>query len=123
MNTSSELQEICKIVQSTLEFYITFRSAGFEFGGKFDVNNHSIEVKYYSTTPYCIQMAEFHIKDKQDMQYFLATSLTSGTSEIWEIKIFTTQSFQGYPNIPKENKLWKVSNRSYTKPSEAVQTL
>ena len=72
MNTSSELQEICKIVQSTLEFYnITFRSAGFEFGGKFDVNNHSIEVKYYSATPYCIQMAEFHIKDKQDMQYFL----------------------------------------------------
>ena len=72
MNTSSELQEICKIVQSTLEFYnITFRSAGFEFGGKFDVNNHSIEVKYYSTTTYCIQMAEFHIKDKQDMYYFL----------------------------------------------------
>ena len=47
MNTSSELQEIHKIVQSTLEFYnTTFRSAGFEFGGKFDVNNYSIELKY-----------------------------------------------------------------------------
>ena len=75
MNTSisktSELEEICKRVQSTLEFYnIIFRSVGFEFGGKFDVNNHSIELKYYSVTPYCIQMAEFHIKGKQDMQYF-----------------------------------------------------
>ena len=55
VNTSSELQEIHEIVQSTLEFYnTTFRSAGFEFGGKFDVNNHSIELKYYSATPYCI---------------------------------------------------------------------
>ena len=49
----------------------TFRSARFEYGGKFDINNHSIELKYYSATPYSIQMAEFHIKDKQDMQYFL----------------------------------------------------
>ena len=76
MNTSitknSELQEIHKIVQSTLEFYnTTFRSARFEFGGKFDINNHSIEPKYYSATPYCIQMAEFHIKDKQEMKYIL----------------------------------------------------
>ena len=69
MNTSSELQEICKIVQSTLKFYNTsFRSAGFEFGRKFYVNNHSIELKYYSGTPYCIQIAELHIRD---MQYFL----------------------------------------------------
>ena len=72
MSTSSEPQEICKIVQSALEFYnTTYRSAGFEFGGKFDVNNHSVELKYYSATPYCIQMAEFHTKDRQDMQYFL----------------------------------------------------
>ena len=55
-------------MQSTLEFYNTpFRSAGSKFGRKFDVKNHSIELKYYSATPYCIQMAEFHIKDKQDM--------------------------------------------------------
>ena len=76
MNTSvtktSEHQEIGKIVQSTLEFYnTTFMSVGFEFGGKVDINNHSIELKYYSATPYCIQMTEFHIKDKQDRQYFL----------------------------------------------------
>ena len=59
-------------MQSALEIYnATFRWTGFKFGGKFDVNNHSIELKYYSATPYCIQMAEFHIKDKQDMQYFL----------------------------------------------------
>ena len=65
---TSELHEICKIMQSILEFYnTTFRSTGFEFGGKFDVNNHSIELKYYSATPYYIQMAEFHIKDKQDV--------------------------------------------------------
>ena len=72
MNTSSKRQEIHKIVQSTPEFYnTTFRSAGFEFGGKLDVNNHSIELKYYSAIPYCIQTVEFHIKDKQDMWYFL----------------------------------------------------
>ena len=69
MNTSrtktSELEEIHKIVQSTLEFYnTTFRSARFESDRKFDINNHSIELKYYSATPYCILMAEFHIKDK-----------------------------------------------------------
>ena len=58
---TSELQEIHKIVQSTLEFYnTTLRSAKFEFGEKFDVNNHSIELKKYSAAPYCIQMAGFH---------------------------------------------------------------
>ena len=68
----AELEEICKIVQHTLDCYnTTFRSAGFDFEGKFEVNNNSIELKYYSATPYCIQMAEFHIKDRQDMQYFL----------------------------------------------------
>ena len=69
---TSELEEICKIVQSTLDFYnTTFRSVGFDLGGKFEVNNYSIELTYYLAIPYCIQMAEFHIKDKQDMQYFL----------------------------------------------------
>ena len=70
---TSELEEICEIAQSTLDFYnTTFTTAGFEFSGKFDINSHFIELKYYSATPYCIQMAEFHIKDKQDMQYFLS---------------------------------------------------
>ena len=66
---TSELEEICKTVQSTLDFYnTTFRSVGFELGGgEFEVYNHSTELKYYSVTPYCKQMAEFHIKDKQDM--------------------------------------------------------
>ena len=68
----SELEEICQIVRTTLDFYnTTFRSVGFEFGGKFDINNHSIDLKYYSAILYCIQMAEFLIKEKQDMQYFL----------------------------------------------------
>ena len=63
MNTSrtktSEHEEIHKIVKSTLEFYNTnFGSTGFKFGGKFDVNNHSIELKYYSATPYCIQKVD-----------------------------------------------------------------
>ena len=76
MNTSrsktSELEEIHKILQTTLEFYnTTFRPARFGFEGKFDINNQSIELKYYSGTPCCIQMAEFYIKDKKDMQYFL----------------------------------------------------
>ena len=67
-----ELEEMKKIVQCTLDFYnTTFRSVGFDFGGKLEVNNMSIELKYYSATPFCIQMAEFHIKDKKDMQYFL----------------------------------------------------
>ena len=52
---TSDLEENHKILQSTLEFYnTTFRSVGFEFGGKFDINNHSIKLKYYSATPYCI---------------------------------------------------------------------
>ena len=76
MNTSrsktSELEEICKILETTLEFYnTTFRSTGFEFGGKSDINNQSIELKCYSGTPYCIQMAECYIKGKEDMQYLL----------------------------------------------------
>ena len=67
-----KLEEIHKIVQSTLDFYnTTFRSVEFNFRGKFEVNNKSIELKYYSATPYCIQMAEFNIKDKKNMQYFL----------------------------------------------------
>ena len=72
ITTTSELKEIHKMVQSTLELHtITFMSARFQFRGKFEVNNHSIVLKYYPATYYCIQMAEFHIKDKHDMQYFL----------------------------------------------------
>ena len=61
MNTSitktSELEEICQIVRTTLDFYKnTFRPVGFEFRGKFDINDHSIDLKYYSATPYCIEM-------------------------------------------------------------------
>ena len=49
---TDELEEICKIVQSTLDFYnTTFRSVGFQFGGKFEANNNSIELKYYYATP------------------------------------------------------------------------
>ena len=103
-------------MQSTLEFYNTiFRSVGFEFGGIFDVNNHSIELKYYSATPYCIQMAEFHIKDKQDMQYFWTTSPVEQVEEVKyeKLKALLHSPFQGYPNPLKENTLWKASNGSH----------
>ena len=107
---TSKLQEIHKIVQITLEFYNnTFRSTRFEFGGKFDVNNHSIELKYYSGTPYCIQITEFHIKDKQDMQHFLEPH-HQPVDQVEQLKYeklkpLLHSPFQGYPNPPKENKL------------------
>ena len=67
-----ELEEIHKIVQSTLDFYnTTFRSAGFNFGGKFEVINKSIELKYYLATPY-YQLVE----QMEEVQYYIHVYIT-----------------------------------------------
>ena len=71
MNTSitktREPEEICQIVRTTLDFYTPPTGLRDLSLGE---NLMSIDMKYCSATPYCIQMDEFHIKDK-DMQYFL----------------------------------------------------